>query len=268
MGNLLRKAYIRTFIQPLVKRKPDLILSHILQQKGYDRWQNQHVSGEQHLVETVLNKINPRVCVDVGANVGAYSKLLLQATQAKVFAFEPLPSSYETLSGLTDTFDGRFVPIEKGVGERNERRLIHYSDSALSHASFSEEVKNVPFVVNDLSQEVEVTTLDTFFHGQPDVTGIDLIKIDTEGYEYEVLSGSKRIIRELRPKLIQIEFNIHHLFREKSLYSFARLLEGYEVFQLLPDRLEKRDPKSPYSNIYIFSNFVFIRDDIVNVIGY
>ncbi len=44
-----------------------------------------------------------------------------------------------------------------------------------------------------------------------------MLKIDTEGFEYEVLLGSLKFIDGFRPRIIQIEFNLHHLFRGQSI---------------------------------------------------
>ena len=50
------------------------------------------------------------------------------------------------------------------------------------------------------------------------VTKIDLIKIDTEGFELEVLKGAEKTIKKLKPTYIQIEYNWHHLFKNINLY--------------------------------------------------
>ncbi len=91
--------------------------------------------------------------------------------------------------------------------------------------------------------------------------GIDLLKIDTEGSEYEVLLGAQKTISTLKPRFIQIESNWHQLFRMRSLKSIGNLLTGYVVHQMLPfcNGLVKRDLNSPESNIYGCSNFVFIQ---------
>ncbi len=87
---------------------------------------------------------------------------------------------------------------------------------------------------------------------------VDFIKIDTEGFESEVFKGAKNIIMEIKPKFIQIEFNWHQLFRNHSLLYFSELLQGYLVYQLIPNGWVLRDPKDPLTNIYSYSNFVFV----------
>ena len=53
---------------------------------------------------------------------------------------------------------------------------------------------------------------------------IDFIKIDTEGFEYEVLCGAQKTIKNYRPKFIQIEFNWHQLFTNNSLIDFSKVI--------------------------------------------
>ena len=56
---------------------------------------------------------------------------------------------------------------------------------------------------------------------------VDLIKIDTEGYEMNVLKGSRNFIS--KPKFIQIEFNWHQLFTNNSLIDFSKELKTMKL---------------------------------------
>lgn len=228
--------------------------------KGYNNFQNFDVSGEQYFFDNVLKAINPRVCVDVGANIGDYTKALLVGTQAMIIAFEPLDKPFSSLIDIKNEFKDRLVLENKGVGAANGTLNIYFNDEATAHASFSKEVQSVPYLDNKLSKEIEVVSLDAYFSDKPESV-VDFIKIDTEGFEYEVLVGAKHLIETHKPKAIQIEFNWHQLFRGQTLFSFSEMLIGYTPFQMVYNDLVKRDPKDPYSNIYHFSNFVFIRDD-------
>jgi hypothetical protein len=51
---------------------------------------------------------------------------------------------------------------------------------------------------------VEIRTGDTFC-AEAGISAIDLLKIDTEGYDYYVLQGFKRMLREKRIRVIQFE---------------------------------------------------------------
>ena len=66
---------------------------------------------------------------------------------------------------------------------------IHYNDDITAYASFSEEIKEVPYINNTKCHSVEVVTSDKYIEENA-IKSIDLIKIDTEGFEWEVLSGA------------------------------------------------------------------------------
>jgi hypothetical protein len=92
---------------------------------------------------------------------------------------------------------------------------------------------------------------------------IDFLKIDVEGFEYEVLVGSLDLLKKSPPKFIQIEYNWHQLFRGITIYKIHCLLHKYSLYQLLPSgELGIRDPKDPLSNLYMYTNFIFVRKDI------
>jgi FkbM family methyltransferase len=242
------------------ERVAQWMLDEALKARGYNNYQNFEISGEKFFFDNVLKKINPRVSIDVGANVGQYTNALLSSTNGIVIAFEPLDEPFSKLKDIQKQNQDRLILENKGVGLINEFLDIYYNNEATAHASFSKDVQSVPYLNNKLSKKIEVVSLDTFFKGKPEYE-VDFIKIDTEGFEWEVLSGAKNVIKDKKPKAIQMEFNWHQMFRGQTLFSFSEMLDGSSPFQMLPNDLIRRDPKDPYSNIYHFSNFVFIRDD-------
>ncbi len=233
--------------------------------RGYNNYQDFGVSGERFFVEKVLAKLRPTVCVDVGANVGKYAALLLEATEARVYAFEPLAEPFEELSALARDHEDRLTAVNKGVGDTDGSTTIHFNPDATVHASICEQIKKIPYVTNAESREIDIVTLDTFFGGMEAFGDIGFVKIDTEGFEFEVLQGAARVLGEVRPMAVQIEYNWHQLFRSHTIYLFSEILKDYSLFQLLPNRMDFRDPGDPLTNIYHFSNFVFIRTDLLPI---
>lgn len=262
----LADIYLAIFSLGAFERANNIILECAIRARGYNNYKNGKVSGEEFFIGKVLSGLNPGVCIDVGANVGHYSRILLETTNAKVFSFEPLAKPFLELRKLGETFGDRFLAVNKGVGSKNEVLTIHFSEDASEHASFSEEIKHIPYIRNELAQEIEVVTLDAFFLNRSDIGAIDFLKIDTEGFEVDVLRGAAALIEKFKPTMIQIEFNWHQLFKSQSLYSISTFLPDYKTFQLLPNRLAKRDPKDPFANIYHFANFLFVRKDCTKLI--
>lgn len=236
------------------------LLSICLSARGYNNYHSQQSSGEDFFIRNILAPTNPKLCIDIGANVGEFSRNLLEATSTKVIAFEPLPKVYEDLKNQLSYWSDRIIFENLGVGEKKETLSINYNDKSTAHASFSEEVKGVSYLDNKDTLELPITSLDLYLDDK-EINEINLIKIDTEGFESEVLNGANKTICKFKPQFIQIEFNWHQLFRNKTLNWFAERLTDYDCYQLLPDNWIKRDPKDPLSNIFLYSNFIFVRNN-------
>lgn len=148
-----------------------------------------------------------------------------------------------------------------GVGPTDETLTINFNLAAMAHASFCKEVNQISYLNNNKTLDVPVISLDTYCERNY-IDAIDLIKIDVEGFELEVFKGAYNVFNNIRPRFIQIVFNQHQLFRNTTLHFFGNQLKDYMTYQLLPGRWEKRDSRDSLSNIFQFSNFVFVRPDI------
>jgi FkbM family methyltransferase len=253
--------------RPSMRSFNDWLFNLAIRGKGYNHCGSVTITGEETFIR-LLAKHNPSLCLDIGANIGHYSEALLSLTNTNLIAFEPLPKAFEALRVLEKKYSTRFQAVNKGVGNLNCELDLHYGAEDSELASFSEEVKQIDYVKdeNKNAMSVPVVTLDSFF-GEPcnaHIKHIDLIKIDTEGYEFEVLSGATETLSRLKPCFIQIEYNWHQLFKGQSLFNIASLLSDYVAYQLLPygSGLSRVDVRLPQSNIYQYSNFVFVRSDV------
>ena len=263
--NILKKCYLYIFGRPSMQKYNRIIYNLALHGFGYNNYSSLKNSGELKFLTTVLN-YKPNLCIDIGANKGNFSKFILQnSVNCKVIAFEPLPKCYEKLLILKEQYPERFTPINMGVADIESILELNFGDENSELASFSKEINKISYVgVNNINKvNIEVISLDKYF-STICVESIDLIKIDTEGFEYEVLKGASETILKFKPKFIQIEFNWHQLFKNVTLYQISLLLPNYKTYQLLPygEGLIERDILEPESNIFQFSNFVFVRKDI------
>lgn len=264
LSDILWRKYVRRFSRPEQQARNRKYINRALSAYGYGNSANPDISGESFLVGKVLPALGPKVVLDIGANIGDYSRLVLETLpEARVFSFEPLRESLTTLERLSSEFGDRAVAVGLGVGNKVQDLEIHFDPGATTHASFSPEAADVPYVSNAETRTISVTTLDAFAESHLDGQTVDFIKIDTEGFEAEVLQGAQDMLVRHRPMAVQIEFNWHHMFRSHSLHYLSRYLNGYELFQLVPGGMARRDAKDPLSNLFAFSNFVFLRADLV-----
>lgn len=201
---------------------------------------------------------------DVGANVGNRS-LVFRDLGARVVAFEPNP---EVARILRFRF-GKSVRIENaGLGEK--KGVLEFFISSNSRiSSFSDKFKSHKLKINKTihykkSIEVPVTTLDAAI----DKYGVPVFcKVDTEGFEEQVLAGLSRQIPLLSfeftfpdfyPETIRCLLHLQKLGFNSFNFSFAeslRLEPEWMSYEDFTKRIREYETTSQvvYGDIYVRS---------------
>ncbi len=143
---------------------------------------------------------------DVGANVGNRTKIFLQLG-ARVISVEPQKECVRTLFiRYHDNPAVQIVPKALGAAEGKAEMLIYHgfnSRSSLNPAFCLAQDLNGRFGASSPDEErmVKVTTLNTLIEefGPP-----SFIKIDVEGYEYEVLRGLSQPVKALSLEFLPV----------------------------------------------------------------
>ncbi|MBD2859869.1 FkbM family methyltransferase [Spongiibacter sp. KMU-158] len=140
--------------------------------------------------------------VDVGANIGYYSVLGAAAvgSQGKVFAFEPEPANFSLLeenlrlNGIRHT-----KAINAALSVENAPSTLFLSENNWGDHQIYSRGETRRQVSIDLVRGDDIL-------GNA-ISRIDLLKIDTQGAEFKVISGLENLIRQSLPELsIIIEF--------------------------------------------------------------
>ena len=259
----ISKFYVLIFSRKKLQFINDVFLSLTLDAKGFKNYGDFKRTGEKKFIRLIKDEIN--FSLDIGANVGNYTKLILQETSSKVISFEPLPDAYRELEVLKKEFGERLETFNIAISNENKRQELYFGNEKSEKASLMKNLEKLSFVgeTNTNKIFVEVKKLDDLKDILKNKT-IDFIKIDTEGYEFEVLDGAKNLLKQHRPKFIQIEFNWHQLLKGQTLYKLSSMIDFSDIFRILPNGngLIQIDPSRPENNIYHLSNYIFIRKDI------
>ncbi len=262
--NIFSDFYVFIFSNKFLDKVNNIILDSSLRVKGYRNSESFNESGEKFFIKEILSNSNPKLCIDIGASTGTFTIELLKYTNAKIIAFEPIKSQFNKLKEKVNLYSDRVILENQGVGSNIGYQELYFNPKVFDHASFSSEINEISFVSNDQKILTLVTTLDNYCLNN-NITEIDFLKIDSEGYESEIFNGAKSVFENIKPKFIQIEYGRHQLIRQKSLRYFHKKLPDYDVFQLVPGGWKKRDSDDPYSNIFHYSNFVFVRSNYLKV---
>ena len=209
-------------------------------------------SGE----EWVIRATAPRcpVFVDVGANTGEWAARFLEAAPAgaKGFLFEPGAAA---LSKLQRRFGAspsiRIVPVALADVE-GELAFFEEADAG----GMSSLVAGHSTRASTQRRTVPVRVLDDALD-ELGVERVDFLKIDTEGFDLQVLRGARRRLQARRIGLLQFEYQHAWAKSGSTLGGALTLLEGYgyTVFLLRTDGLFTFD-YSLYGEHFGLSNYV------------
>ena len=262
-------SYIYNFVfgRKSTQKINNIIFSLSLRAKGYNNYGNFKTSGERNFIQSISNDL--KLSLDIGANIGKYSELLIKETKSYIYAFEPLNGAFESLNKVVSKYPDRIQAFNIALGDKTIEKNLNFTDEKSEKATFLNEFNKLSFYNDTLNKTtlVNIITLDEFVEKKKLLNKeIDLIKIDTEGYELEVIKGSKKTIESIKPKYIQLEFNVHQLFKNQTMYEFSKHLKKYVLFQILPfgNKLLKVNPEKAETNIFHLTNFVYIREDLAH----
>jgi len=146
-----------------------------------------------------------RVTLDIGAHVGYFALLASHANpRGRVYAFEPLARVRERLErnlALNDASNVVCVPLAAG-SPGGMAEFFHVREGFPSSSSLSSRFMHSIVPSDELtSSTVEVVQVDDFVLTHA-ITGIDLVKIDTETTEASVLRGMQDTLRRDRPDVV------------------------------------------------------------------
>jgi FkbM family methyltransferase len=150
---------------------------------------------------------SPRIFFDVGANVGQTALAALDRFPGiAVFSFEPHPSTFEQLRRRMEQRPA-VEPVQLALGaEQGSAEMFEYEEQSALNSLVSDAPYVKRFPHNSRKIRVQCETIDAFCAAR-NLSVIDVLKIDTEGYDLEVLRGAKGLLQDRAVKFIYLEFN-------------------------------------------------------------
>jgi FkbM family methyltransferase len=186
-----------------------------------------------HLVDLlVAHRVD--VVLDAGANTGQFGEYLRAGGyRGRIVSFEPLPEAFEALERKAAR-DGAWTALNVGLGNAEKVEIINVSRSTVYSSILCPLPALTRFagaaVENARQREITLHTLDSQF---PLLVGADeraFLKIDTQGYEKQVIVGARSSLARIVG--LQLELSLTPLYAgESSLPEMVSLLErsGYQM---------------------------------------
>lgn len=143
-------------------------------------WENYHCPSIIKYVKSY------RTVIQAGGNQGMYPRLLSRLFQ-NVYTFEPDPLNFKTL--VLNSDNDNIIKFQAALGEKNDYCVVNRLTMTNT---------GMHMIKLSASGVVPVLSLDQTF---ADMTNVDLVMLDLEGYEFNALQGMLRLIEQNKPAI-------------------------------------------------------------------
>lgn len=172
---------------------------------------------------------NNSVVIDAGANIGLFSIMAgTLCPKGKIFAFEPGSIAFAALKKNISTYPN-IEAINCGLGDApGEAKL------AIGGGTASNFIPKANYPYKN-AEKIKVESIDNFIR-MNNLKAVDFIKIDTEGYEKEVIGGAEETIKKFSPVIAVSAY--HNPKDRKEIPILIKSIDSsykYKLFKELED---------------------------------
>jgi FkbM family methyltransferase len=162
----------------------------------------------------VTHMPNKRVMIDVGANVGIWCRPLAKHFES-IHAYEPSPKNIQCLKiNCKENRNIKF--IQKGLSNFNDNVLFYDAVKNCGNTKIYRKIDKV----RSGDFYCDVVTLDS-----TNTKKVDLIKIDTQGFELDVLQGCTETIKHCKPWIV------HEVNRD--IDDVVAFIESFNIYEMI-----------------------------------
>jgi len=209
----------------------------MLHRVGFElrRFSVEHSENARFISMLKTNKVN--LIFDVGANAGQFGVLLRKiGFDGKIISFEPLSDAREILLNISKNDPLWQIALQTAIGEENgeiEIQIAGNSQSSSVLDMLETHVRAAPDSKYIGKEKVALRTLDSIASDYMDSNSIAFIKIDTQGYETQVMNGAKKLMSQIVG--LQVEISLVPLYKGQCLFDemLKKLKnDGFELWSI------------------------------------
>ena len=200
--NLIAKTFLFMRISPSVKDfnistklNDDTIISYKL--KGYRHFRDYYNNAEIETWNFLASSIRSSgAVIDIGANIGQFSLVIAKIFESRqqmtprIVCFEPIKSNFQLMfeNFSSNQFHGELYNFAIGEFPEQKNLVVHEVYGRRKFKGLLR-IESLDSLISSLNLE-----------------SVQLVKIDTDGFELNILRGAKNFLNLYKPKVL-IELN-------------------------------------------------------------
>lgn len=196
------------------------LITPITRRCGFDLISYKPASHPTLRRRAIIRELKPDVVLDVGANVGQFGRRLRQGGfTGRIISFEPMAKAFEKLSRVSDS-DPLWEVHNFGLGREKATAEIHVTANSASSSLLEMMPRHSDACPSSRvvgGEEVKINALNDL------VAGLSLegkrvyVKIDTQGFEMQVLQGATKILDQVVG--MEVEVSLAELYKGQPEFS-------------------------------------------------
>ena len=169
-----------------------------------------------------INKNNINSIIDVGANSGQFAEEIFKNNfNGSILSFEPLKLEHSVLLDKQIKIKKNNWEIAQRCGLGSSEKKSNINISGMRQSSSILDISKIhtdlyPDSVNVDKEEIDIFPLDNFYNKIINMEKNILLKIDTQGYELEILKGAEQTLKYI--EAIYAEVSLVELYKNQPLF--------------------------------------------------
>jgi len=200
----------------------------ILNKLGFDVHRLSVVADPNLQLLASMHQKEIDIVFDIGANTGQFAtEIRSKGFQGEIISFEPLTSARRSLLNKAERDSKWLVHEQAAIGDQNGEIEINISGNSVSSSVFPMLEAHSSAAIDSIyvgKEVVPIVRLDSISHQYLHSESKLFIKIDAQGFEWQVLNGAVETLKRVQGVLCEL--------------SLVPLYEGQHLWLEVIDRLE------------------------------
>lgn len=211
------------------------------------------------IYKKIYKKNDNLIIFDIGANVGqSIIRFQKELKFKELHSFEPNTEAFEKLKKFTSS---SIVLNNCALGDKDQYKDFYNYKKTSSSSFYKLNKKSSIYEINkDYNvSKIEIKTLDSYVKKNMNINKINILKIDTQGFEVDVLRGANDLIKNKKIDFIETEINLGFQYENRTSFKNIEdlLFDNYILIAL-------KESGNIISNLDFQTNVIYANKEIIN----